>query len=161
MKPIVTLHKLDHTGRTKFTYTGELEYRDTDSEVVRCRWDKLPAVAVGLLSIEPGDVLLEYYYRHHWFNIFALYTAQGELKGWYCNIAETVEMGESLVRWRDLALDLVVLPDGRAMLLDEDEFAALALDDRQEQRAYTALGELHAWVAERHPPFEAITTAGS
>ena len=154
MTAAVTIIKLDYTGRELFTYSGTLEYSDQDTVIARCRWDRLPPLTVGLLRFETGDVFLEYYYRRYWFNIDKVFSAQGTLKGWYCNVAETMEMSTKLVRWRDLALDLVMLPDGRQSALDEDEFAVLPLDIAQRTRALAAWDELRAWVFQRKAPFD-------
>jgi len=153
MSKLITITKLDHAGHERFSYEGQLECYEPEVVVARCCWDRLPAVDVGPLRIEPGDTMLEYYYRQHWFNIFEVIGVTGELKGWYCNVAEAVELGPVSVRWRDLALDLVVLPDGRQVVLDEDEFTALQLDADQNARAKSALALLRTWAAERHPPF--------
>ena len=42
----------------------------------------------------------------------------------------------------DLALDLLVYPDGRQLVLDEDEFQALSLDTATHVKAQAALNEL-------------------
>jgi predicted RNA-binding protein associated with RNAse of E/G family len=44
--------------------------------------------------------------------------------------------------FNDLALDLLVFPDGRQIVLDEDEFYSLSLAPQVRQRALTTLGEL-------------------
>jgi len=44
----------------------------------------------------------------------------------------------------DLALDLLVYPDGRWLILDEDEFRAMGLDAAVSERAVGALNELQA-----------------
>jgi len=42
----------------------------------------------------------------------------------------------------DLALDLLVYPDGRTLLLDEDEFEKLGLDKNEQEKALNAASEL-------------------
>jgi hypothetical protein len=41
-----------------------------------------------------------------------------------------------------LALDLLVFPDGRQMVLDEDEFAELSISAEKRAKARAALAEL-------------------
>ena len=53
----------------------------------------------------------------------------------------------------DLALDLVVYPDGRSRVLDEDEFAALPLSAEERSRARRALEELQELCRRREGPF--------
>ena len=47
----------------------------------------------------------------------------------------------------NVALDLLVFPDGRQEVLDEDEFAALNLDADDQHSARAALAELQALFA--------------
>jgi len=54
----------------------------------------------------------------------------------------------------DLALDLWVAPDGEMLVLDEDEFAALALPPAEHDAAQQALAELQAMVRRKAPPFD-------
>lgn len=42
----------------------------------------------------------------------------------YCSIVESVEVGPELIAYRDLAVDLLIRPDGSATVLDEDELAS-------------------------------------
>jgi predicted RNA-binding protein associated with RNAse of E/G family len=52
------------------------------------------------------------------------------------------QFSEGQVSYMDLALDLLVFPDGRQLILDEDEFAALAVDDATCAAARAALQDL-------------------
>ena len=125
----------------------------------RCLWTLPRTVDLGPFSIAPGDILIEYYYRSQPFNVFAIYAPEQELKGWYCNVLEETRITPETIDWADLALDLVVTPDGRQTVLDEDEFEAL--DPSPEQRALgsEALNTLNEWVRSRCGPFSAINSA--
>ena len=140
--------------RPPYTYEGEVAYRDDDLMALRCIWTAIKPFAVGDFRLEQGDVMIECYYLAEWFNIFAIYSPQGTLKGWYCNITEPPTLTEEEIRWRDLALDLLILPDGREILLDEDEFEALPLSPESRSRALEALARLREWHAERRFPFD-------
>ena len=153
MGSVVAITKLDHTGRALLTYTGELEQASADEIIVRCIWTRPQAVTVGFLTFAAGDVLREYYYRYEWFNIFKLYTGSGRLKGWYCNLAEPVTLTDSLILWRDLALDLLISPDGEQLVMDEDEFEALQPSEALRRTSREVLATLRRWVMEGHPPF--------
>ncbi len=152
-KPI-TITKLDYRRAPRFSYPGDLVAADDDVAVARCVWSAPKPFAVGPFVLELGDVFIEYYYRSEWFNIFEIYNPAGEFKGWYCNITEPAEIGEEAIRWCDLALDLLVLPDGAQMTLDEDEFEALRPDDATRARAAGALATLRRWANEKRPPFD-------
>ncbi|NLV73577.1 MAG: DUF402 domain-containing protein [Chloroflexi bacterium] len=150
----ITLIKATAAGKGRYRYSGVLLASDSEQVVVDCIWDRLPAVDVGALAFEPNDRIIEYYYRHRWINIFELRRPDDSFKGWYCNIAIN-EFGEGVILWRDLSLDLVVLPDGTQQVLDEAEFEQLALDDETRARCLSELQYLQKWAAARRTPFDA------
>ena len=90
---------------------------------------------LGYVVFAPGDHFLEHYYTERWYNIFEVRSAEGILKGWYCNITRPALIEGDVVTSEDLELDLFVAPDRRHLLrLDTEEFAALALDVPSRQR---------------------------
>ena len=158
----VTITKIRHgEGRAAAVYEGDVVYADDRMVVARCLWTREEPLDLGALVLEVGDVFVEYYYRDEWFNIFQIHRADGALKGWYCNITTPAEISPDSIRWFDLALDLLVLPDGRTVVVDEDEFEALHLPPEQVARAHAALACLQRWVRERHPPFDAAAALSS
>jgi len=74
------------------------------------------------------------------------------------HLTRPVEITDDQIRWTDLALDLLVLPDGQQILLDEQEYEALRLSDATRAGVDAALRTLRRWVAEGRPPFEAQDT---
>ena len=56
------------------------------------------------------------------------------------------------------ALDLLALPDGRQILLDEDEFEDLAPSHALREQAAEALETLRRWHREGHSPFRSDAT---
>lgn len=149
----ITIHKLDHAGREVISYPGELVFDDGEVVVVRCIFEPRE-VRLGDLTFSQGDLLIECYYRHQPFNVFTLYAPTGRLKGWYCNVLERTLFSDGSIRWADLALDLLVTPDGARTVLDEDEFEALAPSQSQREQARQALETLSRWHAERAFPFD-------
>jgi predicted RNA-binding protein associated with RNAse of E/G family len=81
-----------------------------------------------------GDELLEYFSPTEWFNAFAVYAPDGELRGWYANVTYPTTIDAATepptLGWRDLYLDVVVRQDGTHTLRDEDELEEAALDER-------------------------------
>jgi protein associated with RNAse G/E len=57
--------------------------------------------------------------------VFQVYSKDGSLKGWYCNITHPAKVDHTELTFVDLALDLWVWPDMRYLVLDEDEFSEL------------------------------------
>ncbi len=152
----VTISKLDHLGKRLISYPGEIILDDGDMLAARCLWTLPKTVDLGPFTIAPGDILVEYYFARQPFNIFAIYTAQKDLKGWYCNVLEHTLIARDTIDWADLALDLVVTPDGKQTVLDEDEFEALDPSPAQRAQAVLALNTLNEWVQRRRTPFSDI-----
>lgn len=153
----MTITKLGHgSGRAAAVYEGQVLHADDRVVIVRCLWTREEPLDLGPYVLEAGDVFVEHYYRDEWFNIFRVEGAGGGLKGWYCNVTEPPEIGPDAIRWFDLALDLLVLPDGRTTVADEDEFEELALPPETATRAWAALACLQQWVRAGHPPFEGV-----
>jgi predicted RNA-binding protein associated with RNAse of E/G family len=157
MKQVV-VHKLDTRGRLVTSYGATLAKRFANGVLLDARWER-PTLALGYTTFETGDQFHEWFYRDRWYNIFEIAESGGALKGWYCNIAEPATITENEIRCRDLLLDLWVAPDGKTLILDEDEFAADdAIDAPAREQALTALAELRRLVAARQAPFDKIAT---
>lgn len=156
----LTIVKLRGDGSEAARYPGTL-LSDADGWwLARAPWE-MRRVDLGYLVFEPGDTLLEYFAREELVNAFAIFAASGRFKGWYCNIAHNWLDGDTLY-WRDLYLDLIVYPDGRQLVLDEDELAASGLVERDPalyQRVVSALGWLQRTVEARAYPFSDLDAA--
>jgi predicted RNA-binding protein associated with RNAse of E/G family len=148
----ITISKLDHDGSSLLSYPGRMLYDDGYVVVVRCVFEPALVQREGLTFCQ-GDILIECYYRYQPFNIFAVYTPTGQLKGWYCNLLERTEFSEASIGWADLALDLVVTVDGHYTVLDEHEFEALSPTPAQREQARQALRTLISWISLRMFPF--------
>jgi protein associated with RNAse G/E len=149
----VTVKKLNPTGLETWRYTGSVLERHADRILLEAEFNR-DDTPFHEIVLRRGDRFIETFYTDRWYNVFAIHDRQdGRLKGWYCNIGHPAEIGASSVSYIDLALDLLVYPDGRQLVLDEDEFAALMLPPEVQQRARLALQELQA-------SFTAMFTAG-
>ena len=148
----ITISKLDHDGRPLLSYPGQVLYDDGYVVVVRCTFAPEFAEREGL-TFEQGDILIECYYRYQPFNIFAVYTPTGRIKGWYCNLLKETRFSDTDIGWADLALDLVVHLDKSYTILDEDEFEALGPTYAQREQARQALKTLMSWISLRMFPF--------
>ncbi len=140
--PSITVHKLDALGRTVVSYSGRVLARTGSQVILEAFFDRGP-VAVGPVTFNPGDRFVEHYDAGRWYNIFEVYDANdGRFKCWYCNITRPARITGGSVASDDLALDLLIEPEGQAILLDRDEFDALALDQNERESALAALREL-------------------
>ncbi|MFJ5831317.1 DUF402 domain-containing protein [Streptomyces sp. NPDC093089] len=139
----VTLTK---AGRTKIRYPAEVLTEDGARLSVRAPWAAEGVRDFGFVRFEPGDVFVEHYWSDRWFTVKEVWSADGALKGWYCDITRPAVIDGSAVVVEDLDLDLWVSADGSEVLrLDEDEFAASGLaasDPEAAARAVVALDEL-------------------
>ena len=150
---MITVSKLNSIGETKIQYQGEIIERLSNGVVIQAYW-KHPTKDLGYTRFEPGDRFIEYYYTNRWFNIFDISTANGERKGWYCNIAEPAFIYDNHIEQVDLLLDIWVDPRGIPLLLDEDEFEAdTTLNDEQRKGARQGLHVLLQMIAEQIEPF--------
>jgi protein associated with RNAse G/E len=154
----IIVFKLDPFNQEKTRYTGEVIARYPDHIVVSATWTR-PALDLGYTRFETGDAFTEYYYSSRWYNVFEITSAEGMLKGWYCNVAEPAHIFSDRIEQIDLFLDVWVDPNGHTLILDEDEFAAATmLTDLQRTRARKALDDILRRVEARYEVFARITS---
>jgi predicted RNA-binding protein associated with RNAse of E/G family len=138
----ITICKLDHQGNEVFRYGGEIQLLTDKKIIVETQFMANDLEFHGM-TFNNGDPFLETFYFDRWYNIFEIHDrGNGRLKGWYCNVGYPAEINGDVVSYRDLALDLLVFPGGRQIVLDEDEFEALPISLADKQRAISALREL-------------------
>ena len=68
-------------------------------------------------------------------------------------------IGDTAIIYDDLWLDVWVDPQGRTLILDEDEFAAVELDEPTRAGALAGQAEILRWVAQGLGPFAQLATA--
>ena len=155
----VTVHKLDSEGVEVFRYAGNIIHRSESSLVLEAIFDMEQREFHGL-TFRRGDRFVETHYSDRWYNVLAVHDFDtGLLKGWYCNITRPAKIEKDSPSAEDLALDLVVLPNGTQYVLDEDEFAALNLNSSDRAGAKAALKELQQFAEALDGPFQGL--AGS
>ena len=76
------------------------------------------------LDLPAGTVTVAYYWVDRPYNVYHWVAPSGETLAWYFNTSGPVRIGEGRVEWDDLAVDVLVTPDLRAQVLDEDELPA-------------------------------------
>lgn len=87
--------------------------------------------------------MLERYYTDRWFNLFEVHHGSSDqVKCWYINLCRPAHFSADSITWQDLALDLVVYPNGESRLLDEDEFEELRLEPEVRTRCLETVQEL-------------------
>lgn len=153
--PDLIIRKLDLDGREAFRYAASRVLgRTATSITVEAFFTRYDRLDLGYTVFERGDRFIEHFYADRWYNVFEVRAAgSNALRGWYCNIARPARLAEEEVAQVDLALDVWVNPDGSALVLDEDEFAALALSPEEAASARAAVDEIRALAAGRAGPF--------
>lgn len=137
--------RLVKAGATKIRYPAQLLTDDGTRLTVRAPWAAPGTRDFGFVRFEAGDVFTEHYWRDRWYSVKEVRTGDGTLKGWYCDITRPAVLADdgAELSVEDLDLDLWVSADGREILrLDEDEFEASGLTDRDPQAATQAVRAL-------------------
>ena len=148
----VKVQKKNPAGDVTYEYEGTLLSRNERSIVLEALFDRADLPFMGVV-FKTGDRFVEYYYTDRWYNIFAIHDREdGQIKGWYCNIGKPAVFEDGVLSYIDLALDLWVATDGRQTLLDEDEFAALELNEESRTGALRGLEELKQRFLKDKPP---------
>jgi len=143
MRQTITVIKQDPSGHETWRYDGQVLTRREDEIVIEAFFDREDIDFHGICLCR-GDRFVETYYTNRWYNIYEIFDAAGHRKGWYCNVTTPAEINMKHIAYRDLALDLLVFPNGRQLILDEDEFAALEIPTDWRKAARQALSELQS-----------------
>jgi hypothetical protein len=151
MKNPVTIIKNDHHGNEVWRYPGKVLKKTDNGLIAEAFFNRSDFEFNGLL-LKENDRFLELYLYDKWFNIYEIFDRDTSiLKAWYCNITRPVRLEAGNLSYDDLALDLLVFPDGHRMVLDEDEFLQMDLSEGENQRARAGLKELEALFDQNSP----------
>jgi len=136
-------------GTQGFSYDAQLVSRDAERVVARASFT-LPDHPKDRMVIRTGDLFLETYFFHRWYNVFEIHDGSSErVKAWYCNFSRPARLDGDRLSYVDLYLDLIVYPDGTSSLLDLDEFENAALDEGERGQCEQALRQLRAEIGPR------------
>jgi predicted RNA-binding protein associated with RNAse of E/G family len=153
MTPI-TVYKQNALGAKVLSYSGELLAHGETWLHLRAVFQVERATITPDIVFVRGDVFDEWFYTDRWYNVFRVTDGvTGALKGWYCNVTRPAIWDEDSVRSDDLALDVAISAAGQINVLDEDEFAALALSSDEQANARAAVDEIRRAFVTKSPPF--------
>ena len=134
--------KNDHLGNSVWEYDGKIIEQTASAFLLEANFNRSDLMFNGIFLRE-GDRFLELYPIGKWFNLFEIHDKDNdEIKGWYCNVTRPVRFNDEKISYDDLALDLLVYPDRKILVLDEDEFRSLSLDPIETSNAKKGLGQL-------------------
>lgn len=145
----ITVSKRNERNIETWRYQAWLLENKMGRIVLEATFDREDISLHGML-LAKGDRFIETYYTNRWYNIYEIHAAKdGQLRGWYCNVGKPAEFDGDTLSYVDLALDLLVFPDGRQIVLDQDEFARMEISVQVRQQALKALAELQSRFREK------------
>jgi hypothetical protein len=132
-----------HAGSEKiYSWSGQVLSETLNMRRLNAWFNGNPGY-VGKVLLEPGDRFVETYFTDRWYNFFQIYAGQSDvMKCFYFNLSRPAVFYEDRIEWEDLALDLIVYPDGQKELIDQDEFARLNIDEKTRQICWQTLTDL-------------------
>ncbi len=138
----VTIIKLNTQREETWRYPGQILARDDHSILLEAFFNRSDLPFHGIVLRE-NDRFIERYFDNRWYNIFEIHDKDDDhLKAWYCNVTTPAAFSPGKIAYVDLALDLFVYPDGKWLVLDEDEFTTLELPPATQKQARSALRNL-------------------
>jgi uncharacterized protein len=141
---MITIVKLDVSGKETWRYQGRILHQQGSRLILEAYFNREDMLFQGM-PLCRGDRFVETYFTDRWYNIYEIHSrADDSLRGWYCNVSFPARLEGDKLFFTDLALDLLVFPDGRQIVLDEDEFNRLDLTPQVREQAISALRELQA-----------------
>ena len=122
----IHVRKLKPGGNLDYAWDGVVVRCDDSGIVLRAEFN-VDLVERNWATLRRGDIFHEFYFWDRWFNIFQISEPNGTLKGWYCNVGQPPELdnGNGDLNYVDLGLDVWTRPDGKYVVLDQDDFDAL------------------------------------
>ena len=79
---------------------------------------------VGSLIIPPDTISYALYWTDRPYVLYSWFNRDGQVIGHYFNVADSVSLLAYEFSWRDLIVDILILPAGQIEILDEDEIPA-------------------------------------
>lgn len=75
---------------------------------------------VADLALPAGTLTIAHYWRDRPYNVYHWIAPGGETLGYYFNLSGPIRITRTQVEWEDLEVDILVTPDQRVRVLDED-----------------------------------------
>ena len=73
------------------------------------------------ILLRKGTLSLGYFWQDKSYNAYHWIDAQDETVALYFNVSDNTIISAESIAWRDLMVDVLITPDGRCRVLDEDE----------------------------------------
>lgn len=152
----ITIIKCNHHSEETWRYTAKLLKQGPLGLVIEAKFNRPDLPFHGIL-LKENDRFIEAYPFEKWFNVYEIHDRDTNmLKAWYCNVTRPVRISNHEISYDDLALDLLVYPDGQKLSLDFDDFRNLDLEDKDQENALKGLEELQQ-IFTNNPQFDIFT----
>ncbi len=106
-------------GGERKTFDCELLRLDEHEAVVVYRMPR--DVRLEDVLLPKATLSLGYFWRERPYNAYHWIDARGDTLALYFNIADRTRISPEVIEWRDLTVDVLITPDRRCRVLDEDE----------------------------------------
>ena len=114
----ITEAKTTLAGELK-EFECELLFADQRETVVIYRMPE--TMQLEDVQIPEGCISLGYFWAHKPFNTYHWIDSQHRTLALYFNICDNTRISVDRIAWRDLSVDVLITPDSRCRVLDEDE----------------------------------------
>ena len=146
-----------HTLNIKVGDSVEVMAYKSDGACYRSVWTTVEALdhEVIVLTAPAGHMVYDingdwwsrhairvYYWIEKWYSLLEVYAPDGGLYEIYVNLNSPVEIGASRLRFTDYELDVSRIPPESAVIVDQDEFQAAAV-----QYGYSEAFQQACWQA--------------
>ena len=149
-------HKSRPDGRTQ-DFACELVLRQAGLAVLRFI---LPhANRIGPLALPAGGLTYGFFWEGRPYNLYWWLTPDGRTLGYYFNLGDHLTIGPDELSWRDLGVDILVVPGHDPLILDGEEVPpglAPALAAYQAEAKAMALRDWPSVVAEAREILSAV-----
>lgn len=108
-----------HINKPDQTFRCEVLAREPGHLVLRYVSDR--AGRIGDETFAPGSTTYAHYWERRGYVAWRMHDPDGRLRGHVFHVCRDVRIGPDTVDYRDLLLDIWAEPDGRVVILDEDE----------------------------------------
>jgi predicted RNA-binding protein associated with RNAse of E/G family len=119
--PRIIEHKLTLGGVEKRFECKLLSRTSTHLAVL---WIAPAAMHVHGVDLPAGTVSIGHFWTDRPYNVYHWLRGDRTTLGYYFNLADRTRWSSERLDWRDLTVDVLVMPEGRRDVLDEDELPA-------------------------------------
>jgi predicted RNA-binding protein associated with RNAse of E/G family len=86
-------------------------------------WVAPAPMSVHGVVLPAGTISFGHFWIDRPYNVYHWLDRAGQTLGYYFNVCDQTRLSDGVIEWRDLVLDVLVLPGAPPRLLDEDELA--------------------------------------